>query len=145
METSSGAAKHTPGATTITKLEGLSHRWDERDEGQATTRRLALLHDANVELELLLALVLPALKPAAEDLQEGGASSKGGQAGDGSVNEVAHARGARDLQVIAGLRERLTCVRASCRGDRPPLVLAGCRWSGARRRRVGGAGRGADR
>jgi hypothetical protein len=43
----------------------------------------ALFHDADVELELLLALLLPALEPAAEDLQEGGASSEGGEAGDG--------------------------------------------------------------
>jgi hypothetical protein len=36
---------------------------------------VALFHDADVELELLLALLLAALEPAAEDLQEGGAPS----------------------------------------------------------------------
>jgi hypothetical protein len=35
---------------------------------------VALLQDPDVELELLLALVLAALEPAAEDLKEGGAS-----------------------------------------------------------------------
>src|SRR5215210_8289969 len=63
---------------------------------------MALFHDADVELELLLALLLPALKPAAEDLQEGGASSEGGQPGDDTVHELAHAGGPRDLQAIAG-------------------------------------------
>jgi hypothetical protein len=52
-------------------------------------------------LELLLALLLAALKPAAEDLQEGGASSDGRQCGYGSVRELAHARGTRDLEAIA--------------------------------------------
>lgn len=61
----------------------------------------ALLQDADVELELLLALLLPALEPAAEDLQEGGASSEGGKAGDGAVQEFAHAGGPRDLQAVA--------------------------------------------
>jgi restriction system protein len=39
-----------------------------------------------------------------------------------------------------GLRERLTCIRASCRGDRPPRGR-GCRWLGARWRRARGGGR----
>jgi len=52
---------------------------------------VALFHDADVELKLLLALLLPALEPAAEDLQEGGASSEGGQASDDAVHEFAHA------------------------------------------------------
>lgn len=37
---------------------------------------VALFHDAGVELELLLTIVLPALEPAAEDLQEGGAGRR---------------------------------------------------------------------
>jgi hypothetical protein len=46
-----------------------------------------LLQD--IELELLLALLLTAPEPAAEDLQEGGASSEGdGQAGDDAVPRV---------------------------------------------------------
>src|SRR5688500_20117584 len=63
---------------------------------------VALFHDADVELELLLALLLPALEPAAEALQEGGASSEGGEAGDGAVHELAHAGGPGDLQAVAG-------------------------------------------
>jgi hypothetical protein len=39
---------------------------------------MAFLQGANIELELLLALLLPALEPAAEDLQKGSASSEGG-------------------------------------------------------------------
>ena len=39
---------------------------------------VALFEDADIELALLLALLLAALEPAAEDLQEGGASSEGG-------------------------------------------------------------------
>jgi hypothetical protein len=57
---------------------------------------MAFLHDADVELELLLALVLPALEPAAEDLQEGGASSEGGQAGDDAVHRGDGTRAAPD-------------------------------------------------
>src|SRR5688500_8910074 len=63
---------------------------------------VALFHDADVELELLLALLLPPLEPAAEDLQEGGASSEGGEAGDGAVHELAHVGGPGDLQAVAG-------------------------------------------
>src|SRR5688500_9884036 len=63
---------------------------------------MALFHDADVELKLLLALVLAALEPATEDLQEGGASSEGGEAGDDAVHELAHAGGSGDLQAIAG-------------------------------------------
>src|SRR5829696_2550364 len=63
---------------------------------------VALLHDPDVELELLLALLLTALEPAAEDLQEGGASSESGETGDGAVHELAHAGGSRDLQAVAG-------------------------------------------
>lgn len=62
---------------------------------------VTLFEDSDVELELLLALVLAALEPAAEDLQEGGASADGGDGGDHAVGEVAHARGSRDLQAIA--------------------------------------------
>ena len=36
---------------------------------------MAFLQDTDVELELLLAFLLAALEPAAEDLQEGGAAS----------------------------------------------------------------------
>jgi hypothetical protein len=39
---------------------------------------VALFQDPDVELELLLALVLAALEPSAEDLQEGGAAADGG-------------------------------------------------------------------
>src|SRR5688500_19662859 len=63
---------------------------------------MALFHDADVELKLLLALVLAALEPATENLQKGGASSEGGEAGDGAVHELAHAGGPRDLQAVAG-------------------------------------------
>jgi hypothetical protein len=64
---------------------------------------VALFHDADVELELLLALLLSALEPAAEDLQEGGASSEGGETGDCAVHELAHAGGPRPaLESSAG-------------------------------------------
>src|SRR5688572_22959184 len=46
---------------------------------------VALLQDPHIELELLLALLLAALEPAAEDLQEGGASPDGGDGGDHAV------------------------------------------------------------
>ena len=62
---------------------------------------VTFFQDADVELELLLALVLAALEPAAEDLQEGGASPEGGEAGDDAIDELAHARDAGDLQTIA--------------------------------------------
>jgi hypothetical protein len=95
------------------------------------TEGVALLQDPDVELELILALVLAALEPAAEDLQEGGASSHGGNGGDDAVGQLAHAGGSRDLQAVAGLRDRLTSMTASCRGDRPP-PRRGFRRSGAR-------------
>jgi hypothetical protein len=41
---------------------------------------VALFQDTDVELEFFLTLLLPALDPAAEDLEEGGASSDGGEA-----------------------------------------------------------------
>ena len=62
---------------------------------------VAFFQDAHVELELLLALVLAALEPAAEDLQEGGAAPEDGKAGDDAIDELAHARDAGDLQTIA--------------------------------------------
>ena len=68
---------------------------------------VALFHDADVELELLLALLLPALEPATEDLQEGGASSEGGQAGDGAVLRGDGTRAAPD--------------RAACKRTPPSL------------------------
>jgi hypothetical protein len=52
---------------------------------------VAFLQNADIELELLLALLLATLEPAAEDLQEGGTSAEGGQAGDDTVDELAHA------------------------------------------------------
>lgn len=65
--------------------------------GSLLAQGMAFLQEADIELELLLALLLAALEPAAEDLQEGGASSEGGQAGDGAVHEFAHAGGPQDL------------------------------------------------
>src|SRR5688500_19095914 len=88
---------------------------------------VALFHDADVELELLLALLLPALEPATEDLQEGGASSEGGQAGDGAVHELAHAGGARDLQAVAGA-EGETDLHHEPPGKTRPAVPSG--WGG---------------
>ena len=79
---------------------------------------MALFHDADVELELLLALLLPALEPAAEDLQEGGTSTEGGETGDDAVHEFAQMGGPRDLQAVAGVRERLTCI-TNLLGKRP--------------------------
>ena len=63
---------------------------------------MAFLQDLVIELELPLALVLAALEPAAEDLQEVGASYDGGEGGEDSIGEVAHARGAGDFQAEAG-------------------------------------------
>jgi len=62
---------------------------------------VALFQDPDVELELLLAFVLAALEPAAEDFEKGGASSNGGQGGEDLVGELAHARGSGDLQAVA--------------------------------------------
>jgi hypothetical protein len=64
------------------------------------TEGVALFHDADVELELLLALLLPALELTAEDLQEGGASSESGEAGDGEESDPR----ARAVPTSRGLR-----------------------------------------
>jgi hypothetical protein len=55
------------------------------EELEGFSLALVGLQDRDVKLELLLALVLAALEPAAEDLQEGGAPADGG---DGCVNTV---------------------------------------------------------
>ena len=52
-------------------------------------------------------LVLAALEPPSQDLQEGGAAADGGDGGDHAVGELAHARGARNLQAIAGAQRQV--------------------------------------
>ena len=68
---------------------------------QLKAQGMALLQDPDVELELLLALLLPALEPAAEDLTGRRHSSEGGEAGDARSTCSLMRGGSRDLQAVA--------------------------------------------
>ena len=60
---------------------------------------VALLQDSDGELELILALFLAALEPAAEYFQKDDASSKVGGGGDDSLGEASRSsRSSRDFR-----------------------------------------------